>query len=176
MSKVVSIKAHPGYRDAAALRVWLNEGGQDNFGTPVDMTRFIDSDNPDVQAMLTDLNSWCESLKGLPSGQPPAVPTIAEMSKLAKIIDNHTPPGVDFTHYTGKSRSLTDIIPKLGGKEYWEGGLRKGDFYNFGAVESPLLEAFPIRSLPGRGEMLENRTYLNNEFVKREADDANPST
>jgi hypothetical protein len=156
MSKVIGIKSHPKYKDAAALRVWLNEGGQDNFGTQVDMTRFIDSDNPDVQAMLSDLNSWCESLKELPSGQLPPTPSLVDMSKLAKIVDKHMPTGMDIGQF--------------------DGGLKKGDFYNFGAIESPLLEAFPIRTLPGRGGMFENRIYLNTEFVKKESTDANPST
>ncbi|MNQ03280.1 hypothetical protein D3C85_159790 [compost metagenome] len=169
MSKnnVVSIKAHPKYRDVAELRRYLAE--MYDSGTKMEMPHVLDLNAPELQEQLFELNAWAEALQGLtPISMSDPNATPMKFSDEVEVV------------YTGsnlgKSRSLTDIIPKLGGKEYWEGGLRKGDFYNFGAVESPLLEAFPIRSLPGRGEMFENRIYLNNEFVKKEPNDANPST
>lgn len=64
-NKVVSISSHPKYRDLAALRRYLTEG-QDHMGTKVDMTRFYDVEDPEIQRQLFELNEWAQALTEIP--------------------------------------------------------------------------------------------------------------
>lgn len=171
-NKVVSIKAHPRYRDIAALRKFLVEGQEDS-GTKVDMDRFIVSDNPEVQRQLLELNAWCESLKDMPEGLPP-VPTVAELTKAAEAQRQ-----VDFSHYRlqtgsseGKSRPICEIIPSFL-SPYFTSGLKKGDFYNHAAVPPmPWDSPTPLHHMSRNA----NHITLDNRYMVKEPDDANPST
>jgi hypothetical protein len=186
-NKVVSIKIHPKYRDLAALRRFLVEG-QDHLGTKVDMTRFIASDIPEVQAQLLELNEWAKALQEMPEGLPP-VPTVAELTKIAAAQRQ-----VDFSHYRlqtgrseGKSLSVEELMIPLGPLnpfQMWSdpprgamfaGGLKKGEFSTIAAIPMgppPTLTAAYAMVREGVNIVIENKM----EYMVRGRDDANPST
>lgn len=98
MSKVISIKSHPRYRDVAALRRYLAEG-QDDFGTPVHISHILDLKAPELQEQLSELNAWAEALQGLTPismTDPNAMP----MGPNDEIAVNF-----DFSHYRGLNLS-----------------------------------------------------------------------
>jgi hypothetical protein len=170
MSKVVSIKTHPKYRDIAALRKFLVEG-QEDFGTKVDMDRFIASDDPEIQHQLSELNEWAKALVIMSDG-----PRIDMEPHLVK---NFNPlPGVDFSHYQigrseGKSRPICEIIPSFL-SPYFTGGLKKGDFYNHAVIPPTPWDRTPLHHMSRNQDTI--RVTLDNSYKVRKSDDANPST
>lgn len=157
-NKIVSIKAHPKYRDIAALRKFLVEGQEDS-GTKVDMERFIGSDNPEVQAQLLELNEWAKALQEMPSLQ--------------------------HAGNVGKSLSIEELMIPLGPlnpfyrfsepprDSMFAGGLRKGDFYNHAAIPPmPWDSPTPLHHMSRNA----NHITLDNRYMVKEPDDANPST
>jgi hypothetical protein len=114
MSKVVSIKAHPKFRDVSAIRRYLS-GSQEEFGTKVDLTDYYDLQNPEVQQQLKELNLWCEALKEMPPGTLPK-PKLVDLSDVLLL------PSV----VTGKLNAGLGI------------GLKKGDLTMFAAMPDPL--------------------------------------
>lgn len=178
MSKnnVVSIKAHPQYRDVAALRRYLAEG-QDDFDTPVYISHILDLKAPELQEQLSELNAWAEALQGLTpiSISAPTDEPVIQM---------------DFSHYTGRTpgKSLsTDKMLNI----MFPGGLKKGDFYNHAAIVPWPLDRTPLHHMSrnqdfatipksaaydivreGVNIVIENKM----QYLVRKHDDANPST
>jgi len=131
MSKnnVVAIGTHPKFRSVAALREYL-EGGDDKWGTHIDLERELNSDDPATRQMLYDLNEWCEGLKNLDTTMQQCEGMLRE-------------------------------------------GLKKGDFYNLGALPSVFLPGpTPLHHMSRNMER--NTIRLTNEYKVRETprDDA----
>jgi hypothetical protein len=153
MSKnnVVSIKAHPQYRDVAALRRYLAEG-QDDFGTPVHISHILDLKAPELQEQLSELNAWAEALQGL---TPISISAPTDEPAIQ----------MDFSHYTdlnlshgpnvGKSIPMGPLLDGL-----MKGGFRRGEFALIAAMPSPR----------------HNHIALDNRYMVKESTDANPST
>ncbi|MNG15444.1 hypothetical protein D3C84_992730 [compost metagenome] len=131
----------------------------------MEMPHVLDLNAPELQEQLFELNAWAEALQGLtPISMSDPNATPMKFSDEVEVV------------YTGsnlgKSRSLTDIIPKLGGKEYWEGGLRKGDFYNHAAIVPAPWDRTPLHHMSRNA----NHITLDNRYMTKESTDANPST
>lgn len=191
MSKVVSIKAHPKYRDHASLRQYL-AGGQDNFGTKVNMDDFFDLDNPEVQHQLKELNLWCEALKDIGPGVFPK-PKLMDLSDVIlvplkdggdyadaimlhhdgqppidmepRLVKNLLPsPGVDFSHYVGRSPGKSIPTGKMLGLMF-PGGLKRGEFSDIRALPTNPYDV--LRQ--GVNIVIENKM----QYMVRGRDDAN---
>jgi hypothetical protein len=174
MTKVVSIKSHPKYRDHASLRQYL-AGGQDNFGTKVNMDDFFDLDNPEVQHQLKELNLWCEALKDIGPGVFPK-PKLMDLSDVILVpismephlVKNlHPSQGVDFSHYLGRDPGKSLTTDKMLAVMF-PGGLSKGDFYDIRALPTNPYDV--LRE--GVNIVIENKM----QYMVRGRDDANPTS
>lgn len=199
MTKVVSIKAHPKYRDHASLRQYL-AGGQDEFGTKVGLDAFYDLDNPEVQHQLKELNLWCEVMKEIGPGVLPK-PQLVDLSDIIELPINN--PGNAFEdavmlHYVGPPpidmdpHLVKNLHPLLGdnysfytgsnsGKSLSTGkmlsamfpnGLRKGDFYDIRAVPMPWDSPTPLHHMSRNSPW--NIVKVDNSYKVKGRDDANP--
>jgi len=194
MTKVVSIKAHPKYRDHASLRQYL-AGGQDEFGTKVDMSAFYDLDNPEVQHQLKELNLWCEAMKEIGPGVIPK-PKLVDLSDVILVpvnkgsddyadasmlhyedpppidmephlVKNLLPsPGVDGSRYVGRTPGKSLTTDKMLSSMFPH-GIKPGEFYAIRAITSPydvLREGVNI--------VIQNKM----QYMVRGHDDANPTS
>lgn len=127
-NKVVSIAAHPKFRDVAALRRYLSEG-QEEFGTKVDMSEYYNLKDPEVQRQLQELNLWCEAMKEMPDGMLPK-PKLVDLSDVIQvpIKPESNPPVMLMGRSPGKSVPTTELLNQLGRGRTFNSVTMRSDF------------------------------------------------